>query len=97
MILNLLNWIVKESHTCKNTCGRMEVNQEAGWGSTTGNGGTGSRSQYLAGSCQSQEGMSCSWLPITGTSSVNCSNVSTDVVGEGCGGAEASWILVGKQ
>ena len=56
MIPNLLNWVVKESHMCKNMRGRMAVDQEAGWGLTAGNGGTGSKLRYLAGSRRSQGG-----------------------------------------
>ena len=70
------------------------MDEEAGWGSTAGNGGTGSKSRYLAGSRRSRGGTGCSRLAMTGTSSVDCSDVSMEASKEGCGGVEGSCISV---
>ena len=97
MMPNLLNCVVKESHTCRNTCGTMEVVVKGGWGSTAGNGGSGSKSRYLAGSHRLRGGSDCLGLAMSGALSVGCKEESAGVLGVGCERVGVSWILASGQ
>ena len=80
-------------HTCRNTREMMEMVVKGGWGLTTGNGGSGSKSRYLAGSCRLRGGSDCSGLAMSGALSVGCKEESAGVMGVGCERAGVSWIL----
>jgi hypothetical protein len=73
----------------------IELDEEAGCGSTAGNGGSGSKSQYLAGSRRLRAGWICSGLGSTAAFSVNCIDASAGASGKDCAEAGVSWRSIG--
>jgi hypothetical protein len=89
----LLKCVQNESKMCKKTHGRMEMDEGAGCGSTTGNGGSGSKSQYLAGSRRLCVGRVCSGPGPMGAFNVACINASVGGSGKVCSGLRSMGTL----
>jgi hypothetical protein len=69
------------------------MDEGAGCGSTAGNGGSGSKSRYLAGSRQLRVGRVCSGPEPTGAFNVACVDASAGGSGKVCSGLRSMGTL----